>query len=934
MKLTHPMQNPELRPYLDDVRTWHGYVRFLGLPTIQDNPDTPIDSLFVPPLLAEEAVSPDSDPANWPMGKDVFTLLKYSRRLVILGDPGGGKTTLLNWLSWLLVSGRVGAIPEWLDGVFPVPLILRELDLRKVSDFDSLLDAFLKRPVAEKLSDNKVLLIDYLQKGKVLVLVDGFDEVPRSLQIKIRNALLEGFESYPDSFFVASSRMVGYEDCPLDRGISCNIFLNKLIAQNSISENNVASNFDDLLQNLEITNKFIIDDIRTKNKNIRNYFSHIGEHLKIDQRGASLAYVMPFDNQRIRDFAHSWYRLRMFRQIAANDADEFIRAVFANTTTLRLARTPQLLTLMALVFRVRAQLPNGRALLYDLISEAYLESIDRSRKLAPDPYPWKEKRRWLARIGFEMQCLRTAEKSQDDNPDDKELLVGRKQVLNWIQQAMEQSGYPKNAAFAEDYLNWIARRSGLLLPRGGNLFAFLHLSFQEYFAALYLGEHLSDADWVISQRDGISYTEGDSRVTTQAIQDWANDARWQEVLVFCFEEFAHSPKESRRLSEWIYGQAFSKFIEVADSLDEGPGENKAELLARVVVDPHSGLSPQDKDGAFLALCRYSMSPTTFPRQNGLLAEGFELNETGALRLLLSNPSYENKFWQIAEKTNIISVDIAHLTNDFLIRLSNWKNIVTLFIMDSDKLYLESLSHLTDLETLFIAGNISSTDLTPLAALTNLRYIYISGKKFSDLTPIRNLIDLYQLTLTAGHINDITPLANLKNLERLSLDQLQISDLTPLAGLVKIRTLSLSRSKVNDLNYLVGLTRLEFLDISNTALNNLEPLCGLTNLKRLVMNGTKVSDLSPLAGLINMEWLVLSETPVSDLAPLTGLSNLKKLYLKETKVTDLEPLASLRNLELLDLTGTKVKSLAPLSRLKQIKIEGFKKNPISRKKKQN
>jgi predicted NACHT family NTPase len=39
--------------------------------------------------------------------------------------------------------------------------------------------------------------------------------------------------------------------------------------------------------------------------------------------------------------------------------------VRANASVLQLARNPQVLTLMALVFRARLELPQGRALLYE-----------------------------------------------------------------------------------------------------------------------------------------------------------------------------------------------------------------------------------------------------------------------------------------------------------------------------------------------------------------------------------------------------------------------------------------------------------------------------------------------------------------------------------------------------------------------------------------
>ena len=54
-------ENPKLRNYLTNVRDWHGYVRFLGLPDRRDNPDVLIDRLFVEPLLTRRHVSPDAE---------------------------------------------------------------------------------------------------------------------------------------------------------------------------------------------------------------------------------------------------------------------------------------------------------------------------------------------------------------------------------------------------------------------------------------------------------------------------------------------------------------------------------------------------------------------------------------------------------------------------------------------------------------------------------------------------------------------------------------------------------------------------------------------------------------------------------------------------------------------------------------------------------
>ena len=92
--------------------------------------------------------------------------------------------------------------------------------------------------------------------------------------------------------------------------------------------------------------------------------------------------VMPFRNEDIYQFCQKWFGYRDYNKgRAGQDAARFYERLRSNPATLRLARTPHLLTMMALIFRARAHLPHGRALLYNEITQAYLESIDRYRGL-------------------------------------------------------------------------------------------------------------------------------------------------------------------------------------------------------------------------------------------------------------------------------------------------------------------------------------------------------------------------------------------------------------------------------------------------------------------------------------------------------------------------------------------------------------------------
>ena len=541
-------------------------------------------------------------------------------------------------------------------------------------------------------------------------------------------------------------------------------------------------------------------------------------------------YVMPFDDARIAAFATRWYSMRAIGDIAGQDASKFVAAVHANPSIQALARMPQLLTLMALVHRIGAKLPDGRAILYDQIVEAYLRSIDSARGLdtSADESTWHEKRRWLARVGFEMQLLRWSSTRDRAEIGDqgRDLLARKEEVLEWVSQAMAHSTYPAKVSDAAEYLDWVARRSGLLLPRGEGFFAFVHLSFQEYFAALYLREHLADADWIIAQRDAHIFTEGDPRVTANAVREWAKSAVWQEVFVFAAETFANHSRDAKRLANLLFGDEFvdlsDSIARIADLIAKSSAVDVAEaprmeLLTRLVANPHSGWSAFLREGGRDLMFEYTKSVEQ-------IFSSLEIQNPGDGRVV-SRRIFEHEA--------------------------------------TAKYYLEWVAKQVPLWlNLRGVGKIGSRQLCPL---DRLGYLLVDELDDQDLVGLAQNFPALQVL----YIDRATTLRSLAGVERL----------------MALQILSIPWSDVRDIEPVRDLVRLIFLNIAGAAVEQIEALSNKISLHTLIIHSTKITSIESIKGCENLELVIATGTKLHSLAALDKLENLEQLWLdKDVRLT--------------------------------------------------
>ncbi len=244
-------------------------------------------------------------------------------RLVLLGEPGGGKSTFVNHLAFCLANANLEPRGAWLNrlptwpadagDLLPVPVTLRYLAawLAKATDpppKTGLLLAYLASWLGENgLGDCIEFLTNHLQDGAAILLLDGLDEVPVQPKVlgRIKEMINDLPTAYPSLRVVVTCRVLSYQD--------------------------------------------------------KRW------HLPAALWPAAVE-LAPLDDDKIDAFITAWYRqLASMRERTVKDAEtsaaKLSRAVRREDLR-RLARNPLLLTTMAVVHTRKNELPDARVLLY------------------------------------------------------------------------------------------------------------------------------------------------------------------------------------------------------------------------------------------------------------------------------------------------------------------------------------------------------------------------------------------------------------------------------------------------------------------------------------------------------------------------------------------------------------------------------------------
>ncbi|MDJ0714557.1 MAG: NACHT domain-containing protein [Prochloraceae cyanobacterium] len=469
------------KKYFQKLIKRYGKVRFGGI-TLRgmqfDNPEELLKIFVVPDVKAQT-----SDPTESISANELLNL-SQSKRMVLLGAPGSGKTSLINYFAVKLASKEAGELgivsdTDWLPIVIKIPDLATRWS--NISIFEYLRELAKKR--MEITNFPQGFFEYWIDCGRGIILLDSLDEIPEESN---RFQVAEKIES----------------------------FLEKNLQNRAI--------------------------ITCRPAGYRAYF--------LEAQDYPIYKLQPFDKPKINLFIELWYQQRFSdpqeSQIRQNKLKELL---YANPRIQLLAQNPLLLMIIALVHRyANIKLPERRSKLYENAVTTLLNSWQYEKDITNDPENKKPPQfkhinledieRLMETIAYWIHSEKNIDNEKNNSTIDGEVLINK--LIGEIKE-LKKIEYYQAKKEAEEFLQYIRDRTGLLNKQESNIYGFVHPTFQEYLCAKEISYQQSD--------DGF-------KVVEDKIETYLYNSHWQEVLLLLLGE-QKTPNQAAKFLNAILKQS-------------------------------------------------------------------------------------------------------------------------------------------------------------------------------------------------------------------------------------------------------------------------------------------------------------------------------------------------------------------------------------------
>ncbi len=419
------------------------------------------------------------------------TLCRYPH-LTLLGDPGSGKSTLVDFVTLCLAGAQLGDCLDtglerlgaaWtMPALLPLRVILRDYAARGLPAGQGLW-AFLGAEAARcdpALAGLLPALEPTLrQPAGALLLLDGLDEVPEAHRYREQlKAAVERFAlDFPQCRIVLTSRPYAYQDVAL----------------------------------------------RPVNFEVRR--------------------LAPFTPEQVATFITRWYThaglkdAKFGPENAARYAERLAHEVQRNPRLADLATTPLLLALMASLHRWRegGSLPEKRQELYEESVKLLLDLWQRPKQvLDAQGVSVSKEYDVFTELGIGHDALRrvlngiayAAHKNQPQLTGTHDIRAG--ELAGALYEAADKGKTPDQ----QRVIQYLTDRVGLLVEREqGRIYTFPHRTFQEYLAACYLADNRREL-YKCLRADDERWREAMLLAAAKAVSG-SSDAIWDWIETFC-----------------------------------------------------------------------------------------------------------------------------------------------------------------------------------------------------------------------------------------------------------------------------------------------------------------------------------------------------------------------------------------------------------------